>query len=57
MTKTETNKATPFDTTGDEATKQDLVANMLQGLQYELDKLKGKVHGGEHVVNLAQVNE
>lgn len=56
-TKAETNKSTPFDYTGDLVNKQDSVAGMLQGLQLELDKIKEKMQGEGHAVNLTQVNE
>lgn len=55
--KTEAKKLNPFDHTRDPTNKQDLVANMLQGLQLELDKIKGKIQGEGHVANFTQVDE
>lgn len=56
-TKTETNKTTSFDVNDDAEHKKDFVASMIQGLQLELDKLRGRVQGERHVVNLAKVSE
>lgn len=47
VAKGETCKMTPFEFVGGEVTKQDTIASMLQGLQHELDKLRGKVQGEE----------
>lgn len=55
--KKETNKATPFDLIEDPSVKQDSVATLLQGLQQELEKIKGKVQNECHTVNLTQVND
>lgn len=57
VAKTEVNKLNPFDNTGDSGNKQDSVASMLQGLQLELDKIKGKIQGEGHVANFTQVEE
>lgn len=60
VTKTEVNKSTqstPFDYKNNAGKRQDTLANMLLGLQNELDKLKGRVNDEGQSVNLAQVSE
>lgn len=49
MVKTKISK-TPFDFDENAATGQGSVINILNGLQQELDKIKGKVHNGSHTV-------
>lgn len=45
---------TPFD---EPAARQDSVANMLQGLQQEIDKIKGKLQKDSHTVNMAHTRK
>lgn len=57
VAKTEVNKLNPFDHTGDSVNKQDSLASMLQGLQLELDKIKGKIQVEGHIANFTKVDE
>lgn len=54
MAKSEIIKS-PLDFADDSITKQGSVTNILQNLQQELDKIKGKVQGDSHSANLTLV--
>lgn len=56
MAKTEVSKS-PFESLENATTKKDSVTSLLQNLQQELDKIKGKVENESHTVNFAQTNE
>lgn len=57
VTKTKNGKTTPIEYINNTHASQDSMTSILQGLQKELDKLKGQVHNEGHAVNLAQDNE
>lgn len=48
---------TPFDHSEEPTAKQDFMTSMLQGLQQELDKIKGKLQNDSHAVNMAHNRE
>lgn len=52
LTKYEASRAL-FEGLEESYVKQDSVTSMLQGLQQELDKIKGKLQGDNHIVNMA----
>lgn len=56
-TTAEVSQSSPFDLIDTNKTKQDYFVNILQGLQHELDKLKGQVQSEGHIARLAQTHE
>lgn len=55
LAKPETSK-TPFDASEEATTKQGAYNSILQNLQQELDKIKGKIGNDTHTVNLAHMS-
>lgn len=49
-------RKTPFDVSEEANSKQGSFSNILQGLQQELDKIKGKIQSDSHTINLVHTN-